>query len=234
MDIYEAVKTRRSVRDYNRCALTDDDIDMLIDEIAYINYKGNLNVQLRLDEPQTFVGGFASYGNIKGARNYIAMVGPKGKTIDERLGYYGERLVLAAQMRGISSVWLGLTYNKGKMGAVVDKGDVCPLVIAIGYSDMGSGPRKVKPLERFAKVKGNPMKSTDGLPQWFVSGLEMVQLAPSAMNQQRYVFDLVDGDQGMSVRATTKMGPYTKTDLGIARYHFEIGANRYSNDWIWV
>lgn len=234
MDIYEAVKTRRSVRDYNSDALTDEDIDALIEEIAYINYKGNLNVQLRVDEPQTFVGGFASYGNIKGACNYIAMVGPKGKTIDERLGYYGERLVLAAQMRGISSVWLGLTYNKGKMGAIVGKGDVCPLVIAIGYSDKGGSPRKVKPLGQFAKVKGKPAEDVDGLPQWFASGLEMVQLAPSAMNQQRYAFDLVDGAQGMSVRATTKRGPYTKSDLGIAKYHFEIGANRYSNDWIWV
>ncbi len=40
------------------------------------------------------------------------------------------------------------------------------------------------------------------------------------MNQQKFRFQL----EGSVVRATPGRGFYTKIDLGIAKYHFELGA----------
>lgn len=234
MDIHEAMLARHSVRSYTDEPLSDEEIDALVEEIAYCNYKGNLDIQLRVEEPSTFVGGFASYGQIKNARNYIAMVGPKGKTIDERLGYYGERIVLAAQMIGLNTVWLGLTYNKSKMRAHKDKGSVCPVVIAVGHGVDDGHPHKVRELESLCLVEGQAVEQVSELPRWFTAGLEAAQLAPTAMNQQKFSFDLVDGVNGYAVHAQTKRGPYTKLDLGIAKYHFEVGAREHSNEWIWV
>lgn len=234
MDVLEAIRERHSVRDYEDKPLSDDDIDVLVEEIAYCNYKGNLDIQLRVDEPESFVGGFANYGNIKGARNYIAMVGPKGKTIDERIGYYGERIVLAAQMQGLNTVWLGLSYNKSKMRATVAKGNVCPVIIALGYGATQGKPHKVKEIEKLCLVGGKPVERIGDLPRWFTAGLEAAQLAPTAVNQQKFCFDLVGGPAGNAVHAQTKLGPYTKVDLGIAKYHFEVAARMHNADWLWV
>lgn len=65
------------------------------------------------------------------------------------------------------------------------------------------------------------------MPDWFRSGMEAVQLAPTAMNQQKFRFELA----GNKVMAASGNGFCTKLDLGIAKYHFEVGAG--SADWQW-
>lgn len=234
MDILEAIEQRHSVRDYTSEPLDASDIDALIEDIAYANYKGNLDLQLRVDEPSAFIGGFASYGQIKCASNYIALVGPKGKTLDMRFGYYGEQIVLNATMRGLDTCWLGLTFNRSKLNLRMDKDHVCHGVIVVGHGVTHGNPHKVKPIEKFCLVEGKPTDKISELPTWYTAGLEAASLAPTAMNQQRFTFDLVDGINSRRVHASTKRGPYTQMDLGIARKHFEIGANSVSEDWIWV
>ena len=58
--------------------------------------------------------------------------------------------------------------------------------------------------------------------------MEAALLAPTAMNQQRFIFDLKDGNR---VDAYALSGPYSAIDLGIVKYHFEIAANALSTDW---
>ena len=53
---------------------------------------------------------------------------------------------------------------------------------------------------------------------WFQKGMEAVCLAPTAMNQQKFFFELKDG----TVTAKSLGGFYSKIDLGIAKYHFEV------------
>ena len=48
-------------------------------------------------------------------------------------------------------------------------------------------------------------------------------LAPTAINQQRFYIEQV-GERG--ARAKALIGPCSKTDLGIVKYHFELGAGR--------
>lgn len=49
--------------------------------------------------------------------------------------------------------------------------------------------------------------------------------APTAMNQQKFYFELKEG------KIKAKPGFYTKIDLGIAKYNFEIGAGRENLSW---
>lgn len=56
----------------------------------------------------------------------------------------------------------------------------------------------------------------ENAPSWFLRGMEGVQLAPSAINQQKYRFTLKDGVP----QASKGIGFYTAMDLGIAKYHF--------------
>ena len=47
------------------------------------------------------------------------------------------------------------------------------------------------------------------------------------MNQQKFVFTYEDG----KVSAKAGTGFYSKVDLGIAKYHFEIGSGRKAGLW---
>lgn len=62
---------------------------------------------------------------------------------------------------------------------------------------------------------------------WFKKGVEAALLAPTAMNQQKFVFELI----GDSVRAKSTGGFYSKMDLGIVKYPFEIGAANHTFCW---
>ena len=70
-------------------------------------------------------------------------------------------------------------------------------------------------------------KADSPVPDWFQRGVRAALLAPTAMNQQKFAFTL----QGGSVAAKAGTGFYTKVDLGIAKYHFEIGAGTAQFRW---
>lgn len=53
-------------------------------------------------------------------------------------------------------------------------------------------------------------------------------MAPTAMNQQKFTFTL----KGDKVRADAGLGFYAKVDLGIVKYHFELGAQRTGEVWV--
>lgn len=89
------------------------------------------------------------------------------------------------------------------------------LVIAVGYGETNGTEHKTKPSEAV-------MKADAPVPEWFQKGIEAALLAPTAMNQQKFLFTLT----GNSVTAKAGTGFYTKVDLGIAKYHFEIGAGK--------
>ena len=71
------------------------------------------------------------------------------------------------------------------------------------------------------------METEGPAPYWFRKGVEAALLAPTAMNQQKFKFTL----RGDTVSAKAGMGFYTKVDLGIVKYHFELGAGRDRFRW---
>jgi hypothetical protein len=215
MTIQEAMAARHSVRQYQDKLIEAEKIAVLRGEIDHCNQEGNLHIQLVTDEPEAFSGKLAHYGSFRGVTNYIALVGNADRTLEERCGYYGERLVLLCQQLGLNTCWVALTYSKSKAAFQVAPGEKLCLVIALGYGANQGTPHKSKPVEKLMQVSGD-------MPDWFRSGMEAVLLAPTAMNQQKFVFAL----EGNQVSAKAGLGFYTKIDLGIAKYHFEVGAGK--------
>ena len=68
---------------------------------------------------------------------------------------------------------------------------------------------------------------TDDSPDWFKRGVEAALLAPTAINQQRFRLKL----EGNKVSAKAGLFVYTKLDLGIVKYHFELGAGKENFEW---
>lgn len=222
MELMEAIRRRHSVRQYTDQPIPETVLARLQGETAACNAESGLHIQLVTGEADAFQGILAHYGRFRGVRNYLALIGPKGPDLDEKLGYYGERLVLEATRLGLDSCWVALTFRKGKCRCTVAPGEKLVCVIALGYGETHGVPHKSKPLEAVCGA------GTGGsLPDWFRAGVEAALLAPTATNQQKFLLTL-DGD---AVRAESTGGFYSKVDLGIVKYHFEIGAGRDHFTW---
>ena len=70
---------------------------------------------------------------------------------------------------------------------------------------------------------------TSVMPDWFRAGVEAAMTAPTAINQQKFMLTLMR--DGATVKAAAGLGPYAKMDLGIVKYHFEIGAGDHPFRW---
>lgn len=209
MEILEIMQQRHSVRQYTDRAIEPEKRTVLDALTQEINRKAGLSVQIIYDDPKCFDSFMAHYGKFAGVRNYIALVGKKAPGLDETLGYYGEELVLKAQELGLNTCWVALTHGKSK--AAVGRGEKEVCLIALGYGVTQGVEHKSRPMQELCTC-GEPM------PEWFRCGMNAAMLAPTAMNQQKFRFELLpDG----TVKAACGNGFYTKLDLGIVKYHFE-------------
>lgn len=220
MNLMDTMRERHSVRSYKEKVIEGDVKEDLLSYIEQCNKESGLHMQLVMNEPQAFSGFMAHYGKFSGVKNYIAMIGKKDKELEEKCGYYGEKVVLKAQELGLNTCWVAMTYSKVKTAFQINNGEKLCLVIAIGYGATKGTGHKVKAAEAV-------MKAENPVPKWFQTGIEAALLAPTAMNQQKFVFAL----KGNTVTATAGTGFYTKIDLGIAKCHFEAGAGKENFNW---
>ena len=200
MEILEIMQQRHSVRQYTDQAIEPEKRAVLDALTQEINRKAGLSVQIIYDDPKCFDSFMAHYGKFAGVRNYIALVGKKAPGLDETLGYYGEELVLKAQELGLNTCWVALTHGKSK--AAVGRGEKEVCLIALGYGVTQGVEHKSRPMQELCTC-GEPM------PEWFRCGMNAAMLAPTAMNQQKFRFELLpDG----TVKAACGSGFYTKLD----------------------
>lgn len=228
MTLQEAIKARHSVRAYKNEPLADDVSRRLEEEIIEVNQIGRLHIQLIQNEPKAFLGTLAKYGKFRNVTSYLVMAGKKADDLDERIGYYGEHLVLLAQTLGLNTCWVGLSYKKIPNTYVLDEGEVIKAYIAIGYGETQGSNHKIKTVEQVSNA-------SEITPSWFKRGVEAALLAPTAVNQQKFSFEYVGmKDNRHQVRAKKgfSMIGYTQMDLGIAKYHFEVGAGKEHFDWV--
>lgn len=148
MNLTEAMKERHSVRQYTDRPLEQSVVSALQEEIKACNQESGLHIQLVMNEPKAFDGFMAHYGKFSGVTNYIAMIGKKGPELDEKCGYYGERLVLKAQQLGLNTCWVAMTYSKVKTAFTVNSGEKLCIVISLGYGKNEGVPHKSKPWKR--------------------------------------------------------------------------------------
>jgi nitroreductase len=228
MTIQEAIEARHSVRAYKDHPLTEEVVNVLNEKIAELNKLGNLHIQLIQNEPKAFQGKLAKYGKFSEVRNYLVMAGKKADDLNERIGYYGEQLVLMSQTLGLNTCWVGLSYSKVPGTYVLEDGEKIACYIALGYGENQGVGHKVKTVEQVSNA-------SDVTPSWFKKGVEAALLAPTAVNQQKFSFELVDRKNGRPQVIAKKgfsMIGYTQLDLGIVKCHFEIGAGKENFEWV--
>lgn len=215
----EAIKERHSVRNYLDKSIEQDKIDKLNELIAKCNEEGNLHLQLCVDAGNTYNKLLNKAMGLGSAPSVIACVGKDDADLDERVGYYGQKIVLYAQQLGLNTCWAG-TFNRKNIPAKVDAGERLVISIAIGYGVNNGKERKSKTEEQVTSGKGDK-------PYWFKVGVQMALLAPTAINQQKFEIKLNEDD---TVSFIDKGGVMSKVDLGIVKYNFEVGVEYAKNN----
>lgn len=225
MNLKEAINVRTSRRTYLESPIAEDKIEQLKNMIDQVNEQGRLCMKLIQEEPTAFGKLSKSYGMFKGVRNYILLIGKNEPDMRERLGYYGEKLVLLATQLGLGTCWVGGTFDRSLGIAYVKEDETFCGVITIGNVEQTKSfkerlitkltHRKTKSVQELSETEGE-------VPEWFIDGMEAVQKAPSAVNAQPVLFTYHKGI--VSARITAKKYGHEKIDLGIAKLHFELGA----------
>ena len=228
MTLKDAIEARHSVRKYKDEPIPEDSLTTLRNRISEINSEAGLHIQLVTGEPKAF-SGLMSYGSFSGVTSYLVMAGKKDDDLDEKIGYYGEQLVLLAQTLGLNSCWAGISYSKIPGTYELRDGEKIACYIALGYGETQGAGHKVKTAEEVSNV-------SDITPSWFRRGVEAAILAPTAVNQQKFRIEFI-GFRNFSKRPKVEAKPlfsmigYTKVDLGIVKCHFEIGAGKENFEW---
>ena len=152
------------------------------------------------------------------------MRGARRTAVDEAIGYWGQKIVLAAQDMGLNTCWCALCSRK-KSRAVVAPGKKVRLIIAVGHGKTQGFPRKTKSIGALSSVE------CAKAPAWFAAAMEAAQLAPTAMNNQNFKITLLS--DGKTVCIEAPQGGLNVIDEGIVRRNFEIAANEAGADWRW-
>ena len=216
MTLSEAIDARHSVRAYKDKPIPEDIRTQLDAFVAECNEEGNLHMSVQYDDPAGFDSRLAQYGSFRNVQNYIVLAGKKEGDFDFRCGYYGEKIVLFAQQAGLNTCWAALTFNKRRVKEIVPPGDSLCMVIALGFGETQGNSRRSKTIDEVVISRGE-------MPDWFRRGVEAALKAPTAMNQQKFVFGMKDGKPAVKVKG---IGVHTKVDCGIVAYHFEVESGR--------
>ena len=238
-NITEHIKNRRSVRTYDGRELDKNDIEKLIAFAQTIENPFKIPVDFKLMNAK-------EYGlNCPVTVGTDLFVGGKIKFSENAsvaFGYSFEMFVLYAQSIGVGTVWLGGTMNRSAFEEAMelDSDEIMPCASALGY------PAKKMSLRESMMRKG--VKADERLPfeELFFDGsfdaplskekadrwaeaLEMVRLAPSAVNKQPWRVVVCDDavhfylkrSKGFARTSTLDM---QMIDMGIALCHFDLTA----------
>ena len=219
MDMKEAMRKRHTVRKYVDKAIPVEMVKLMNQRIAENNSKYNLYIQLVTNDTFAF-GVLAKLILAKGGKNYIVLSGPDEKELDNKLGYCAADLMLYAQTLGLNTWYVGSTYNKKSVSEKAGKGRAIGIV-AIGYGATQGVAHKSKKASDVSRYQGDE-------PDWFKNGVEAALLAPTALNKQAFYIE----GKGNKVNITCNNGIFAGADLGIVKYHFELGAGIENFEWV--
>lgn len=243
MDTLDAMKRRHSTRAYTGEALTAAEratVEALVGEAAAS--APQVSMQFMAADTAAFDAQFdevSYYGRFRGVPACVILTSPATPEGLRAAGHAGETLVLALTEHGLDTCWAGgvieatdktISAESAEFDAFVEhsaepvdvnvRADAAAcfrIAITLGHALRPGHPHRSKPVADLLVDGTDP----DALPDWFVAGMEGVQLAPSALNRQNVRFAPTAED---TVRVTDVGGLLAKVNTGVAMLHFEQAA----------
>lgn len=220
MTLEEAAQSRHTVRRYTDRKIPGEVLAALRERIEKDNKEYGLAMSLVVENREAF-GPALRLFLAKGVRNYVVLAGRDAPGLGEHIGYCGADVMLFAQTLGLNSWWVGGTFSrKGLRKNAAPEAEKILGLLALGYGASQGVPHRSKRPEDVASYEGEA-------PDWFTKGVEALLLAPTALNKQAFTLR----GEGRRVSLACDNGVFSDVDLGIGKYHFELGAGRENFDW---
>ena len=234
----ELIEKRKSIRIYKETPVEKEKIDEIKNFIKSIETPFDKYFRIELFDLQEEIVGedFGSYGMIKGAKLYIGIAVKKEPFAYENLGFVFEKLVLFVTSLGLGTCWFGgnLKGSSFEKAMNLKEEEIFPIMTPIGYGmdaytltekivkfAIGSNKRK-----DFAKLffEDNFKKSLKmDKENPIVEALEMLRLAPSAINLQPWRVLKINNTYHFYVVNPKKKDDnfyIQRIDMGIGLAHF--------------
>ncbi len=239
----DAVTKRYSVRTYDKRPLDKALKEKILSYAKQLQNPLGPKMRVQFIEKETAANGekLGTYGIIKGAKTYLGVTIPNEEFAPEALGYDFEQLVLYATSLGLGTCWLGGTFNRSAFTAAMEirDGEIFPILSPIGYPAEKKSfteqmmRRSIKadarlPWEElfFKKDFGTPLKPEEA--GGYQYPLEMLRLAPSAVNKQPWRVVVTDEAvhffEKHSLGAEAGGVDMQRIDVGIGICHFNLAA----------
>ncbi|WP_417160385.1 nitroreductase family protein [Senegalimassilia anaerobia] len=211
MDVKLAMRQRHTVRKFTSEPLSPELISQLNDRVRANNERFGLAISLKVGDESALPGALKLFF-AKGVRNYFVLAGSDRPGLDEDLGYASADLMLFAQTLGLNTWWIGGTFSRKNVEQAVPGKKVIGIV-AVGFGATPGVAHKSKAASEVSSYEGP-------VPQWFANGVQAALLAPTALNKQCFQV----AGAGNKVSITENGGVFSGADIGIVKYHFELGA----------
>ena len=229
MTQWEAIETRVSCRAYQEKFLPEEILARLAEKLAALNAASGLRFCLCTsddpDKPAVKLAGAMFSGRVYCC---AALIGGADALSAEKVGYYGQELVLFATRLGLGTCWVAGTYDPKSLSVAPAEGEKLWDVIPMGYAPEKT-PRKQAMIRAAIRRRSRQPESFvesgtpfDALPDWVRQGALAVSLGPSAVNRQPV--NILWRDGVASARLWKRSGGLEYNDLGIAKKQFEAGA----------
>jgi hypothetical protein len=235
MTIIETIQKRRSVRTYTGEPLSKDHLSQIKQYISQLQTPFGRKARIELVSMQSSEKPIklGTYGFIKGACDYLALIYEEAPFAETAAGYMFEEAVLFCTDLGLGTCWLGGTFSRGdfKKQIQLHTKEKIKIVSPVGYSsdrqsflekyfvnsDKKHSSRKPFGELFFDKSFDNPL--TENSANVYLTPLKMVRLAPSASNKQEWRV-LLD-DKALHFYKKPYL-TFDSIDMGIALCHFEL------------
>ncbi len=230
MTLYEAVYTRKSIRNFRKDKVETSILEGMIQfyhemeplfpgietSIELIDTQGSKKAKSRL-------GGIINVA----APYYLVIYTEDKERADMNAGYIMQQISLYLFSKGVGSCFQGMGHLKGEMPK---EGMRCVILMAIGYP-------KVDMVRNQADAKRESMEDLCAVkepPRRFVKEfLEVARLAPSAFNSQPWRFVVYENRVHVFSKQTAAhrrlLGKYNEFDFGIMLANIMIAAEQ-----LWV
>ena len=232
------VRGRRSARTYDGRAITPQDLEKLCALMEKIENPYELPVAFKLLDARKQN---LSCPVVVGTDLYVGAKLEIAPHLNEAIGYSFEMLVLHAQSLGIGTVWIGGTMNRAafERAMVLEPNQVMPCVSPLGYPAQkmslreimmrkGTGADERIAFEKLFFDRSFAVALTPEKAGSLGHALEMVRLAPSAVNRQPWRIVLDEHAAHFYLLRAKGFGggviDMQKIDMGIALCHFDLAA----------
>ncbi|GAB6167925.1 nitroreductase family protein [Clostridium carnis] len=231
-NVTEVIKLRHSVRNYENKPLAKDIVEKIEKYIGNIDNPFNAKVRVKLIKKDDYSKEtkLGTYGVIKGANYYLAVACENGDFDLETLGYVFQKAILYCTSLGLGTVWLGGTFNKGEFAKAmnISSNEKLPIVSPVGYEGgkksflatiMGSNTNKRKAYSEIFFYNDFNTSLSKELSEEYYEALEMIRIAPSAVNKQPWRVLRKGNDLHFYTDGSKEVN---KIDIGIAMCNFHL------------